>query len=114
MTAHDPSRDGPADRTAKFVPGAPSSGDARGGGGPAQGMQSGTGRLENPEAALGGADAVEKTSAVVGRGTDPQAQRGDAPAAAELPSGRGPNLVAWGVAAIAGIILLVYLLGLMG
>jgi hypothetical protein len=93
MTAPDPSRDQPARPAA----------------------QGDTTRLENPEAALGGADAVEKTSAVVGRGTEPEARRADStPAAAELPSGRGPNLLAWGVAAIAALIALVYLAGLLG
>jgi hypothetical protein len=34
------------------------------------------GGLENPQAALGGADAVQKTSTIVGKGTDPDAAGG--------------------------------------
>ena len=34
------------------------------------------GGLENPSAALGDADAVQKTSAIVGKGTDPDAAGG--------------------------------------
>jgi hypothetical protein len=69
--------------------------------------------LPNPEAALGGADAVQKTGYVVGRGTDPAAQA-DADGTAHPPAGSGPNYLAWGIAAIALLVAIAYLIGLAG
>ena len=68
-------------------------------------------RYKNPEAALGGADAVEKTTYVTGKGTDPAAQAPPpAPAARVSPgSGRGTTWMILGFLAIAAV--LVYLLG---
>jgi hypothetical protein len=63
----------------------------------------------NPETALGGADAVEKTTYVVGKGAEPDA-RGDG----EYRAGgaaAGPNVAAWIVGAIAALIALVYAIG---
>jgi hypothetical protein len=44
-------------------------------------------RFENPETALGGADAVEKTTYVTGSGTDPDARKGSGPSARVSPGG---------------------------
>jgi hypothetical protein len=44
-------------------------------------------RFENPETALGGADAVEKTTYVTGSGTDPDARKGSGPSARVTPGG---------------------------
>ena len=65
---------------------------------------------DNPEAQLGGADAVEKTTFVVGRGTDPEAQRGDGPAA--TVRSRAPVAVGVVVAILVALVVLAYLLGL--
>lgn len=65
----------------------------------------------NPETALGGADAVEKTTYVTGRGTSPE---GEAPpgVAARVPAGGGANPILWVVVAVAIVIALVYGIGL--
>jgi hypothetical protein len=69
-------------------------------------------RYENAEAALGGADAVPKTTYVTGLGTEPEAR----PASGEKPFGHspaaaGPN-TAWIVIAFLVVAaVLVYLLG---
>ncbi len=61
------------------------------------------------ESLLGGADAVEKTTWVVGEGTDPNAR---------TPAGRPPavghmrfNLLLWAIVLIAALVALVYVLG---
>lgn len=64
------------------------------------------------EAALGGADAIQKTSWVVGQGTEPSA-RNEGDATAHPRAGGGPNYVAWGIGAIAAAVALVYLFGLL-
>jgi hypothetical protein len=67
-------------------------------------------RYANPEAALGGADAVEKTTYVVGEGTEPGARpRGEyvARGAADRPS-----VAVWIVGGIAVLIALVYVIGI--
>ena len=68
-------------------------------------------RYKNPETALGGADAVEKTTYVTGKGTDPSAQApATAPSARGSPgSGRGTTWMILAFLAIAAV--LVYLLG---
>ena len=69
-------------------------------------------RYTSPEVALGGADAVPKTTYVTGAGTEPEAQR----APSDKPSGRSatsaaPNTV-WIVLAFLFVAaVLVYLLG---
>lgn len=68
-------------------------------------------RVVNPETAFGGADAVEKTSYVVGRGTDPSDQAHGEVNAHPRP-GDGPNYLAWGVGAVAALIAIFYLLSL--
>ncbi|HEV3485432.1 MAG TPA: hypothetical protein VG106_08495 [Vicinamibacterales bacterium] len=68
------------------------------------------GRFEHPEAQLGGADAVEKTTYVVGEGTEPGARpRGDY--VARDASG-GSSLGVWIVGGIAALIALVYAIGI--
>lgn len=67
-------------------------------------------RFSDPETALGGADAVEKTTYVVGEGTTPEARapRGEVPP----PSARsGAGWGVWAVIAVAVVVALVYVLG---
>ena len=71
-----------------------------------------TRKYQMSEAALGGADAVEKTSYVTGRGTDPNAHT-IAGVSARTSSGGGVNLLGWAVGAVAVVIGLVYVLGMM-
>jgi hypothetical protein len=68
-------------------------------------------RYENPEAALGGADAVEKTTYVTGSGTEPEAQKPEGVPAARVPAGGGQSAtwVIIGMLLVAAV--LVYLLG---
>ena len=67
----------------------------------------------NSETALGGADAVEKTSYVVGSGTTPEGKPPIAGVTARTPSGGGVNVLAWAVGAIALLVGVVYLLGVL-
>jgi hypothetical protein len=67
-------------------------------------------RLERPEA-LGGADAVEKTTYVVGEGTEPN-RRPTGPYNARDARGSA-SLGVWIVAGVAGLIGLVYVLGIL-
>ncbi len=62
------------------------------------------------EAALGGADAVEKTTYVVGEGTDPEA-RPTGPYVVRGAAGTG-SVGVWIVAAVAALIALVYMIGI--
>jgi hypothetical protein len=63
------------------------------------------------EASLGGADAVEKTTYVVGAGTDPNARKGEGPSA--TVAGRGaPMMVVLVVIALVGLVALAYLVGI--
>jgi hypothetical protein len=68
-------------------------------------------RYRNPETALGGADAVEKTTYVTGKGTEPEAVKPVGATAGGVPAGGGKNAT-W---VIIGLLLLaavlVYLLG---
>jgi hypothetical protein len=68
-------------------------------------------RYEHAEAALGGADAVEKTTYVVGEGTEPD-RRPRGPYAGRGAATGGTNLVVWVVVGIAVLIALVYIVGL--
>jgi len=78
-----------------------------------QEQSEGRARHGEPEVQLGGADAVEKTTYVVGRGTDPNARKGQGPAA--TVSGRGAPVI---VLAIVGVLVLLvaiaYLIGIFG
>lgn len=67
------------------------------------------GSFADPETAMGGADAVEKTSYVVGQGTDPNTlKREGVP-----PVGRtGPSWVLWVALGIALLIAAVYFVGI--
>jgi hypothetical protein len=64
----------------------------------------------NPEVAFGGADAVEKTTYVVGEGTDPEA-RPSGPYVARDAAGTG-SLAIWIIVGIAALIALVYVIGI--
>jgi hypothetical protein len=68
-------------------------------------------RYKNPEAALGGADAVEKTTYVTGKGTDPSAQQPAGAPSARVKAGTGQGTT-WAIIAFLAIAaVLVYLLG---
>jgi hypothetical protein len=67
-------------------------------------------KFVDPETALGGADAVEKTTYVVGHGTSPEAEaRPGTPASVGRP---GMSPVFWIAIAVAVIIALVYMIGI--
>ena len=68
------------------------------------------GGYKSPEAALGGADAVEKTTYVVGEGTEPGAR----PHGGYVARGAagGSNVIAWIVGGVAALIALVYAIGI--
>ena len=65
---------------------------------------------QQPEAALGGADAVEKTSYVVGAGTEPERMRPESPSARR---GEGANVsTTWAIIIFLAVgAVLVYVLG---
>ena len=62
------------------------------------------------EAQLGGADAVEKTTYVVGKGTDPEA-RSDGPSAT-VPSRGAPLIVIAIVSVLVVLVAVAYLIGI--
>jgi hypothetical protein len=65
-----------------------------------------------PDAALGGADAVEKTTYVTGSGTEPERTRGEQSPATKGSGSTGPNTT-WAIVAFLAVgAVLVYLLGL--
>lgn len=64
----------------------------------------------DPEVQLGGADAVEKTTYVVGKGTDPRA-RNDGPSAT-VPSRGAPLIVVLVLVGLMLLVALAYLLGI--
>ena len=104
----EPHRSHEPDRTADVTQPRPMSGGAAGGGS-ASGPDAD--RFVNAEAAMGGADAVEKTTYVVGSGTEPEA-RNTGGASARARSGGGPNYIAWGAAALALVTAMVYVLAM--
>jgi len=65
-------------------------------------------RYRDAEAQLGGADAIEKTTYVVGKGTDPTSRKGQGPAAT-VPSRGAPMLVMAVIVVIAMLVALAYL-----
>jgi hypothetical protein len=67
-------------------------------------------KLRDPEAELGGADAVPKTTYITGEGTEPERRKGALPAA--RVSGGVPSAVVWVVVALAVLGALAYLVGL--
>ena len=66
-------------------------------------------QLRDSEAQLGGADAVEKTTYVVGKGTEPES-RSDGPIATGASRG-APTIVMIVVIALALLVALAYLIG---
>jgi hypothetical protein len=66
-------------------------------------------RFDNPEAALGGADAVEKTTYVSGRGAEPKG-RAEKPTA-QMPVGGGLSTPLVIILSLLVAAVLVYLLG---
>jgi hypothetical protein len=64
----------------------------------------------SPEAAFGGADAVEKTTYVVGEGTDPEARPTGSYVARDA-AGTG-SVGIWIIGGIAALIALVYVIGI--
>ena len=69
-------------------------------------------RYRDAEAQLGGADNVEKTTYVVGRGTNPHARKGEGPIAT-VGAGRAPRIVTVVVATLIILVALAYLIGVM-
>lgn len=64
-----------------------------------------------PPDALGGADAVEKTTYVTGSGTEPERSRPESPMANKGSAGTGPNAT-WAIIVFLAVgAVLVYLLG---
>lgn len=68
-------------------------------------------KYRDPEAQLGGADAVEKTTYVVGEGTDPSARKGDGRSAAGASRG-APVMVIVVVVVLAVLVALAYIIGI--
>ena len=67
-------------------------------------------KFVDSETALGGADAVEKTTYVVGDGTTPEAR---APRDRPPSVGRtGPSIIGWVAIAVALLIAITYLIGI--
>jgi hypothetical protein len=66
-------------------------------------------RYADPETALGGADAVEKTTYVAGKGTDPEARRAEPAARVRTGARIGTTWIILAFFVVAAI--LVYLLG---
>ena len=68
-------------------------------------------RYRNPEAALGGADAVETTTYVTGQGTEPETRHQPGTPSARVPAGAGQGAT-WAIIGFLGLAaVLVYLLG---
>ena len=67
--------------------------------------------LPNPEAALGGADAVEKTSYVTGKGTEPSDSSAGKPVAT-AGSGGGLGGLGWAIGALVVLGAIALLLGM--
>ncbi len=68
-------------------------------------------QFSNSEAALGGADNIEKTTWVTGSGTEPEGKP-IAGVTAQVPSGGGVNVGAWAVGAVALVIAVIYAAGI--
>jgi hypothetical protein len=68
-------------------------------------------RYKNPETALGGADAVEKTTYVTGRGTEPEGRTTDGAPTAQVRAGAGQSTTWIIIASLLVAAVLVYLLG---
>jgi hypothetical protein len=70
----------------------------------------GTERYDRAEAQLGGADAVEKTTYVVGEGTEPRATP-TGPYVGRDAAGTG-SIAGWIVGGIAALVGLIYVIGI--
>ncbi|HKO15763.1 MAG TPA: hypothetical protein VJU87_05965 [Gemmatimonadaceae bacterium] len=68
-------------------------------------------RYRDAEAQLGGADDVEKTTYVVGKGTDPRARKGTGPSA-RVPGHGAPGIVIGIIIAIVVLVAIAYLSGI--
>ena len=68
-------------------------------------------QYDDREAQLGGADAVEKTTYIVGEGTEPEA-RPSARYGARDAAANGSNVLVWAIVGIAVLIGLVYAIGI--
>jgi hypothetical protein len=67
-------------------------------------------RYRDSEAQLGGADAVEKTTYVVGEGTDPNARKGQGPSATVHSS--APRMAAIVIGVVVVLVAVAYLIGI--
>jgi hypothetical protein len=67
-------------------------------------------RYRDAEAQLGGADAVQKTTYVEGRGTSPEARTPQGAPTATVPS-RGVSLLMWVVLIVVAMLAVAYLGG---
>ncbi|HEU4641046.1 MAG TPA: hypothetical protein VFS44_01235 [Gemmatimonadaceae bacterium] len=74
-------------------------------------LSQGGSSFQNPQAAQGGADAVNDTPTVPGHGTEPE-EPVTGTARARVSSGSGIPIVGWIVLALVAIVALVYLIGL--
>ena len=68
-------------------------------------------RYKHPEAALGGADSVEKTTYVTGSGTEPEARKPVGAAAGGVPAGGGQSATWMIIVFLLALAALVYLMG---
>ena len=66
---------------------------------------------QRPDADLGGADAVEKTTYVTGSGTEPERTRPESAPSAKGDAGTAPNATAAILVFLAVAAVLVYVLG---
>jgi hypothetical protein len=96
---------------------------ASGGAGRASTNPQNTAAMMHPEAALGGADSVQKTTWGVGTGTEPDGRaefapvglrKGEGPVVARASAGGGINPVAWVVGLLAVLVALAYAFGIFG
>lgn len=71
-------------------------------------------RYRDSEAALGGADAVEKTTYVEGHGTRPEARVPPGMPTATVPARGGRNPLIWIVVVVVALLVVVYFGGLFG
>jgi hypothetical protein len=67
--------------------------------------------FENPEAAHGGADAVNDTPDVPGHGTTPE-ERTTGQARARVRSGRGVPMPAWALIVLIVIVIVIWAVGI--
>ena len=79
-----------------------------------QGGQIPQDRYRDAEAALGGADAVEKTTYVEGHGTQPETHVPPGTPTATVPARGGRNVLVWIAALVIVLLAIGYLGGLLG